>query len=108
MRFENTPPPPSYDFFYDFGQIEMMKGFCHRNVAQLYSSFITKTHVVSVMEICQSDLYKCITNRRPDLFPLETIISWCCQIFCGLRYLHKINVIHRDIKPAVSSLFLKS
>ena len=81
-----------------------MKEFCHRNVARLYASFKfdNDTKLATVIEICQTDLQKLIDQRigqRP--FPLETVMKWCSQMLCGLKYLHGKSIIHRDIKPAV-------
>ena len=81
-----------------------MKEFCHRNVARLYASFKfeSDTKLATVMEICQTDLQKLIEKRiGQDPFPLETVMKWCSQMLCGLKYLHGKNVIHRDIKPEV-------
>ena len=82
-----------------------MKNFRHRNIAQLYSNFVTNdgNELVSVMEICNSDLRKCIEGQNKTPFPFETVMDWSCQMLCGLKYLHEKNMVHRDIKPEVSS-----
>ena len=98
------------DFFYltifmkVVEQIELMKGFCHRNVARLYASFQfeNNTHIATIMEICQTDLQKMIIERKEVPCPLETVMKWCSQMLCGVKYLHGNSVIHRDIKPAVN------
>ena len=79
-----------------------MKNLCHRNVVKVFTSFFSekRTHIITILEICETDLEKCISKRK-EPFPYNTIIDWCCQILCGLLYLHEKNIIHRDLKPEV-------
>ena len=81
----------------------MMNQFCHRNIVEFYTSFQTDDgfKLVSIMEICDCDLKQCIQNQNNVPFPYEILIDYFCQILCGLEYLHRNKIIHRDIKPAV-------
>ena len=85
-------------------KVEMMKQFSHRNIVKLFASFIAQdgTEISTIMEHCQYDLKKFIANRRNVPLPLDDLLTWCCQILCGLKYLHDQEIIHRDIKPEVS------
>ena len=86
-----------------FSKIELMKGLCHRNIVDLYTSFYTNNRqgIISIMELCDRSLQGCINLRDDVPFPYETLIDYACQILCGLKYLHDSKIIHRDIKPAV-------
>ena len=80
-----------------------MKSFSHRNIVKLYTSFMSddESTLFTVMEICEMDLQNFIRERNHVPLPYEIVIDWCCQLLCGLKYLHDKTVIHRDIKPAV-------
>ena len=83
-----------------------MKNLCHRNVVKVFTSFFSTngTQIITILEICETDLGKCISKQK-EPFPYNTVIDWCCQIFCGLLYLHEKNIIHRDLKPEVLIYF---
>ena len=83
-----------------------MKSFCHRNIARLFASYYENKTIVTIMEVCQSDLRMFIHGRNKVPLPVDTILSFSCQMLCGLNYLHERNIVHRDIKPAVNFFHL--
>ena len=48
--------------------------------------------------IQQGSLRKLIDNQRTEL-DSEIVFNWSKDIMSGLNFLHKLGVIHRDIKP---------
>ena len=45
-------------------------------------------------------------KEKGQQFPEELILNWFIQILLALRYIHRFNVIHRDLKA--SNIFLSS
>lgn len=85
-------------------EIKMLK--CLKNI-----------HVVSLLNVFQMDGKICLVFEFMDRTILEDLeknptgISepnakkWIWQILKGVEYLHKNQIIHRDIKPEVFPLF---
>lgn len=80
---------------------------CHRNVAMLKGAFCTETHLNIVQTFYGGgnlrDKIKQAHNCRID--PAEAV-KYITQIALGLDHIHRMGVIHRDIKE--SNIFLLS
>ena len=78
-------------------EIEVLKKlkdniFCTR----IYDTFQTETHILIVMEFICGDLLNFIRKREKlDEKTAKIIFK---QIILGLKYMHKNNIVHRDIK----------
>ncbi|KIK36489.1 hypothetical protein CY34DRAFT_16356 [Suillus luteus UH-Slu-Lm8-n1] len=59
-------------------------------------SFQTKTDICFAMELMAGDLSKYMIDRPS--YCLEHALRWTSQIALGIRALHDIGIIHRDIK----------
>ena len=57
------------------------------------------------MEQCQTDLYRFISRHKQEntTIELRKYYNIIADIFGGLTHLHKIGLIHRDIKAANSA-----
>ena len=50
-----------------------------------------------ITELMQSDLHKIIVSSQP--LTSDHVKVFLYQILRGLKYLHSVNILHRDIKP---------
>lgn len=77
----------------------------HTNVVSYKESFIdvVSQSLCLVMEYCENgDLLSQINaNFKSSTLPNEDQVwSWLIQCLCGLKALHDLNVMHRDVKSA--------
>eukprot|EP01110_Echinostelium_bisporum_P008847 TRINITY_DN3170_c0_g1_i2.p1 TRINITY_DN3170_c0_g1~~TRINITY_DN3170_c0_g1_i2.p1 ORF type:complete len:344 (-),score=83.11 TRINITY_DN3170_c0_g1_i2:51-1082(-) len=69
----------------------------HPAIIELKDFFVTKDYLVLVMEYCAGgDLFGLVVQENG--IPEERCKPIFKQILEGLEYLHKLNIIHRDIK----------
>ena len=74
-----------------------MKNMRHKNVVKFYESLETENHYLFFMEACEAgDLLQYVRRRRK--IPEYTARHIFKQIVLGLGYIHKQNIVHRDIK----------
>ena len=76
-------------------EIDIMKTLNHINILKLYDVITHKNNLFLVLEYCnKGDLTNYIRSgdNTHD-------IDYIKQILCGLNYLYKNNILHRDIKP---------
>jgi len=58
-----------------------------------------KFHILYVvMEKADKDL-KRVINNKDQWCSAEQVASMIKQLFCGLKYMHSANLVHRDLKP---------
>ena len=87
------------------GEISVLKKCNHPNIILFKEAFITrnpKRELHLVMEYADSgDLEKKLIEQKQknEHFEENIIINWLIQTCLGLKYLHNLHVIHRDIKP---------
>tara|TARA_B100000925_G_scaffold159615_1_gene119841 strand:- start:59 stop:1216 length:1158 start_codon:yes stop_codon:yes gene_type:complete len=76
-------------------EISLMKKLKHPNILQLIDVVRTKGIVYIILEYCNGgDLSKYISSDN-----INQDYRYFSQILSGLEYLHKNNILHRDIKP---------
>ena len=76
----------------------MLKKLDHPNIVKLEQIVRnTSQSVYLVFEFLENDLYKIV--RKPDVVFNKTQLKYIMkQIMVGLVFMHRKNVIHRDIK----------
>lgn len=84
-----------------YREVSILKKVSHHNIIKYYSSFLEGGILYIIMEYAESgDLYSLIKHykRHSKLFEEFDIWRIGYEILNGLDYLHKNNIIHRDIK----------
>lgn len=81
-------------------EINLLRSLKHPNITNLYNTFVIDVTMFIVMEYCNegscSDLLKFNKNGLN-----ENLLSYIMKnVLEGLKYLHDLNIIHRDIKAA--------
>ena len=77
-------------------EVEVLSKLHHPFINQILDNFETDTHFFIVMEYVCGDLLSFIRKRNKLSESIAQIIFK--QLIEGLKYIHKKNIIHRDIK----------
>ena len=107
MSFENVKGSLAYSWLSKTTTAVsvLLPFYRHMNVIQYKESFldVNSQSLCLVMEYAEKGdiLQKIETNfKRHTTFPEYELWSTMIQCLCGLRALHDLNVMHRDIKCA--------
>ena len=83
-------------------EINILKEIDHPNIIKLFDVKETTQFYYLVMEFCNggglSDCLEDYKNKYKKPFPEEMVQHLMKQIVSGINYLHKKNILHRDIK----------
>lgn len=86
-------------------EVKILKALDHKNVVKLKEIVTSKEknsipkNVFMVFEYHEYDLTGIL--ETPEIrFTSEHIKSWSFQLLCGVHYMHKNNIIHRDLKAS--------
>ena len=83
-------------------EINILKEIDHPNIIKLVDVKETTHFYYLVMELCNggglSDCLEDYQKKNKKPFPEETVQYLMRQIVDGINYLHKRNILHRDIK----------
>ncbi|XP_059425984.1 calcium/calmodulin-dependent protein kinase type 1D-like isoform X2 [Carassius carassius] len=83
-------------------EIKILKKMIHGYIVSYVDSFEDTQFGLYyiVMEYCAGgDLKKKMETQKEKGFFEEQQVDWFVQICLALQYIHKINVLHRDIRP---------
>ena len=67
-------------------------------ITKLHYAFQNKGNLFLVMELCPCGDMKKILDKELE-FPEPLARNYICEILIALEYLHKKDVIYRDLKP---------
>ena len=88
---------------YFINEVQILKELDHPNIAKFEDIKKTKNHYYIIMEYCNGgELYKTLqkymqkNNNKP--FTQEIVQHLMRQIISAFQYIHRKNIIHRDIK----------
>lgn len=83
-------------------EVQVLSSLKHPYIVRYHESFIDEGTLAIVMDYAEGgDLAKRIKDhsRLHKFFDEPQIVRWFTQSALALKYLHKRNIIHRDIKP---------
>ncbi|XP_051557106.1 myosin light chain kinase 2, skeletal/cardiac muscle-like isoform X2 [Myxocyprinus asiaticus] len=80
-------------------EIQVMNQLDHANLIQLYAAYESRNDIILVLEYVDGgELFDRIIDENYTLTELDTVM-FIRQICEGLRYMHKMYILHLDLKP---------
>lgn len=80
-------------------EVAIMRKVRHRNVVQFIGACTKKPHLCIVFEFMKGgSVYDSL--RTVGTFPMNDILRIALEVCRGMDYLHKIKILHRDLKAA--------
>uniref|UniRef100_A0A671SMZ5 Protein kinase domain-containing protein n=1 Tax=Sinocyclocheilus anshuiensis TaxID=1608454 RepID=A0A671SMZ5_9TELE len=80
-------------------EIQVMNQLDHANLIQLYAAYESRNDIILALEYVDGgELFDRIIDENYKLTELDTVM-FIRQICEGLRYMHKMYILHLDLKP---------
>jgi serine/threonine protein kinase len=82
-------------------EVEILKQVDHTNVIRYFGSFIVDNYIYIVMEYAEGgDLQRLLRKTKEEgrRFSEKELWVFAYEIALAISFLHKKNIIHRDIK----------
>lgn len=87
---------------YFLNEIDILKNTKHPNIIKLNEMKSSQNNFYLIMEYCNggnlAEIFEKHIEKNSKPFPETYVQQILKQISCGLFYLHKSNIIHRDLK----------
>ncbi|HOE96220.1 MAG TPA: molecular chaperone DnaK [Candidatus Sumerlaeota bacterium] len=71
----------------------------HQNIVRIHDMFEMDGHKIISMEYIDGEDLKALLKRNMT-FSEDITLNFLMQICEGLAYAHRLNIVHRDVKPA--------
>ncbi|KAG5859494.1 protein kinase [Encephalitozoon hellem] len=78
-----------------YKEIRMLDCVKHENIVKVVDKFESENHVYIVEELCDLNLVSFLNEYEVDENVALKILR---MILCGLRHIHSMGIIHRDLK----------
>ncbi|ADM11049.1 Spk1-like Ser/Thr protein kinase [Encephalitozoon intestinalis ATCC 50506] len=78
-----------------YREMKMLSSFHHENIVKVVDKFESANHVYIVEELCDLNLVSFLNEYEVDE---DVALKILRMILCGLRHIHSMGVIHRDLK----------
>lgn len=72
----------------------------HKNIVRYYGVCIRPPQISMVMEYCSKGDLKTSIQKHPENWPKVSRIKACLEAARAIKYIHKLEFIHRDIKAS--------
>ncbi|CAL4136726.1 unnamed protein product, partial [Meganyctiphanes norvegica] len=87
-------------FIEDLIEVKILKKMKHPNIIGYKNSFLTSVRQLNIVQdYCDGGDLNAYIKACVVEMPELRILKWSIQLSAGLDYIHKMNLIHRDIKP---------
>uniref|UniRef100_H2ZEW0 Uncharacterized protein n=1 Tax=Ciona savignyi TaxID=51511 RepID=H2ZEW0_CIOSA len=80
-------------------EVQILEWLDHPGIVKLFNMFETPEQVFVVMEKLRGDMLEMILSSEKGRLPERITKFLISQILIALRYLHKQNIVHCDLKP---------
>jgi len=80
-------------------EVEILESLDNPGIVKLYNMFETPEQIFVVMEKLRGDMLEMILSSEKGRLPERMTKFLITQILMALRYLHKQNIVHCDLKP---------
>ncbi|XP_021731067.1 serine/threonine-protein kinase STY8-like [Chenopodium quinoa] len=83
-----------------FQEVKIMRKLHHKNVVQFIGACTKPPNLFLVTEFMpKGNLYD-FMHKRKGVFKLQSLLRAAIDVSMGMEYLHKNNIVHRDLKTA--------
>ena len=85
-----------------YNEVCLSRHLSHPNILSPETAYVHSGTAHIIMDKADSDLKKWRSEHIPNN---DQILEWTIQILLALSYMHKLRILHCDIKPSNMLLF---